>query len=229
MAGRKEPGAMTREMVMVHTAFRREFGLMPELVMSVSDGDRQRTQIIAAHMELVGTVLEHHHEGEDAAIWPRLLQRCPDEIRPLVHGMEKQHERIATLHSALGMAIAAWRIDANAAGRDAVLGILGDLLPALREHLGVEEEYVLPLIEKHITTDEWDEMVAGGRAAIPPDKRTLLFGMMMYEGDAATVQQALASMPDHVRPMIIETAPGSYGDYAERLYGTRTPPRQPER
>jgi hemerythrin-like domain-containing protein len=229
MAGTKASGAMTREMIMVHTGLRREFGLMPEVVRGVSDGDWERAQIVADYIELIGTTLEHHHIGEDQHIWPRLLQRCPAEILPLVHGMEKQHARIATLDGALTKGIAAWRADAKAANREAVLGTLGVLLPVLREHLGAEEEYVLPLVERHITGDEWDAMVAESASAFPPDMRPLLFGIMMYEGDPTAVGEALDKMPDDVRRLITEAAPRLYGDYAERVYGTRTPELLPER
>ena len=48
----KLPGAKTREMLMVHNAFRREFGLTPALVRGVADGDRQRAETLADHIEL---------------------------------------------------------------------------------------------------------------------------------------------------------------------------------
>jgi hemerythrin-like domain-containing protein len=215
---------MTREMVMVHTAFRREFGFMPELVRGVFEGDRHRAEIIADHIELITSVLHRHHHGEDIHIWPRLLERCPEEILPLVHGMEGHHEKIASLSEDLTKQIAAWRTDASVAHRDAVLHTLEDMLPVLVEHLGMEERFVLPLIEKHITADEWDGMVAEGAGETPPEQLPLLFGVMMYEGAPSAVQDALNNIPEEVRPVVTEAAPRMYGDYAERVYGTRTPP-----
>ncbi|MCU1604138.1 MAG: hypothetical protein JWP46_603 [Modestobacter sp.] len=38
------PGVDTREMVAVHSAFRREFGLAPALVRAVAPGDVQHAQ-----------------------------------------------------------------------------------------------------------------------------------------------------------------------------------------
>ena len=224
MAGTKVPGSMTREMVMVHTGFRREFGFMPELVRGVFEGDRHRAEIVADHIELVSSVLHHHHHGEDIVIWPRLLERCPEEILPLVHGMEGHHERIAALNDDLAKHVAAWRTDAGVQHRDAVLRTLEDMLPVLREHLLMEEQYVLPLIEKHITGDEWDAMVAAGAAETPQEQLPLIVGLMMYEGAPSAVQDALDNMPEEIRSMLTEAAPRLYGDYAERVYGTRTPP-----
>jgi len=221
----KKPGAMTREMIMVHTAFRREFGFMAELVRGVFEGDRHRAEIVADHIELISTVLHHHHHAEDLAIWPRLLERSPQEILPLVHGMENHHQRIASLLDDLMKEVVAWRADAGGSHRDAVGRTLADLVPLLREHLGMEELYVLPVVEKHISGDEWDEMVSQGAAEIPPDKLPTFFGAMMYEGAPAAVQDSLDNMPQDVRAMLSELAPRLYADYAERVYGTRTPPR----
>ncbi len=224
MAGAKEPGAMTREMELVHTGFLREFFLMPDLVHGVSPGDTQRAAIVADHVESLSMGLHHHHHGEDREIWPRLLDRAPEEVQPLVHGMEKHHERIASLIDELVQEIRAWRAGADAANRDAVSRTLEQLLPVLRLHLTEEVEYVLPLIEKHITAAEWDAMGARNLAQLPAETLPLIIGLSMYEGHPAAVKDVLENIPEETRAAVAEAAPKAYGDYAARLYGTRTPP-----
>jgi hemerythrin-like domain-containing protein len=225
MTATKAPGAMTREMIMVHTAFRREFGLMPELVRGVATGDWRRADVVADHIGLIGSILHHHHAGEDRVLWPLLLERCPDELAPVVHSMEEHHDRIGNLGSQLTKVVDAWRVDADGEGRDVAVGILNQLLPVLREHLGTEEELVLPLVEQHITGDEWDGMVAEGAATMSPDQLPLALGMMMYEGDPAAVRDALSNIPAEVRAVVAEQAPAAYAAYAELVYGTPTPGR----
>jgi hemerythrin-like domain-containing protein len=210
-------------MVMAHTGFRREFGLMPQMVQGVSEGDRKRAEIVADHIAFIWTLLHNHHHSEDLVIWPRLLERCPDEILPLVHGMEKHHERIAALGAELTKGVATWSPDAEVTHRDAVLRTLEQLLPILREHLGAEEEYVLPLIEKHITSDEWNSMASANAGSLPQDRMPLIFGLFMYEGAPSAIQDAISSLPEKMRPVIAQDAPRIYGDYAELVYGTRTP------
>lgn len=224
MAAAKVPGAMTREMAMVHTALMREFGHLPELVRGVFEGASGRAGIVADHIDLIALTVHEHHESEDLFIWPRLLERCPQELAPLVHGMQDHHQRIAALLGELTAQVPGWRADANAASRDVMLGILDALMPVLSTHLTEELEYVLPLIEKHISADEWDAMVARGVATVPQDKLPLLFGIVMYEGEPSAVADALDKLPAEARPVMAETAPRLYGDYAELLYGTRTPP-----
>jgi hemerythrin-like domain-containing protein len=223
MTGTKTPGAMTREMIMVHTAFRREFGLMPELIRDVAEGDRERAGIVADHIGMIGAILHHHHSGEDRVLWPHLLERCPDELAPVVRSMEEHHDRIGNLGGQLAKTVDAWRADADTVSRDAAADILYQLLPVLNEHLGTEEEMVLPLIEQHITGDEWDGMVAGDAVSIPPEMLPLALGMMMYEGERSAVQDALSNIPAEVRGMVAEQGPAAYAAYAQRVYGTTTP------
>jgi hemerythrin-like domain-containing protein len=225
MTGTKTPGAMTREMIMVHTAFRREFGLMPELVRGVAEGDRRRAGIVADHIAMIGGVLHHHHSGEDRVLWPHLLERCPDELAPVVHSMEEHHDRIGNLGSQLAKTADAWRVDANTESRDVAVGLLNQLLPVLNQHLATEEELVLPLVEQHITADEWDGMVAEGAAEMPAEMLPLALGLMMYEGDPSAVQDALNNIPAEVRGIVAEQAPAAYAAYAQAVYGTSTPGR----
>ena len=214
------PGAKTREMLMVHNAFRREFGLLSELVRGVVGGDRQRVEMVADHIELMNMVLHHHHHAEDKSIWPNLLERCPEEIAPAIHLMEDQHRRIADIGTELEAVVAAWRGTGHAESRKTLAGILDQMVPAVLEHLNTEEQQVLPLIEKHITAVEWDEMTAEVVATTPQDKAPVILGMMMYEGDPQAVQEAIDKLPAEVRTIIKEMAPKAYAAYAEQVYGT---------
>ncbi|GAB3958514.1 hypothetical protein GCM10027614_76180 [Micromonospora vulcania] len=70
-----EPMADVRDMYMAHTMFRREFRLLPQLVRDVVPGDTQRAEVVANHADTVCHILHVHHEGEDMALWPRLVER----------------------------------------------------------------------------------------------------------------------------------------------------------
>jgi hypothetical protein len=73
-------------------------------------------------------------------------------------------------------------------------------------HHRAEEERMVPLMERHITAAEWNQMVEKGAAGADPAGLPLGFGMLMYEGDPEVVDAAIASMP-------------------EQVHGTATPPR----
>src|SRR5215475_1446384 len=82
----------SREMKMVHTFLRREFSLSPDLVRGVVEGDRARAELVADHIDVISLVLHEHHGAEDKHIWPKLLERSPDSVAPLIHLAESQHE-----------------------------------------------------------------------------------------------------------------------------------------
>ncbi|GII28251.1 hemerythrin domain-containing protein [Planotetraspora mira] len=217
-----------REMYMLHNMFRREFALMPGLVRAVAAGDHERARIVAGHIEGVATVLHHHHHSEDEHVWPLLLERVPEDLAPVVRLMESQHEEVARTAAEIDEAIAAWRGSAGPEPREALADVLDRFLPLLKEHLGVEEEHVVPLMEKHITITEWNRMVQAGAADVDPESLPLGFGMLMYEGDPEIVELAISNMPPEARSVIGPLAAQAFAAHSELIHGTPTPPRSTE-
>jgi hemerythrin-like domain-containing protein len=141
------PRADSRDMFVVHDMFRREFKAIPGLVSEVPEGDGAQVTIVADHVVWMVTFLHAHHHGEDLFIWPKLLERVPVKIDPLIFTMEAQHKGLAQALDDLGAKAAGWRKSSAAAERNAVAGAATDLLVLIADHLGLEEREVLPLIE----------------------------------------------------------------------------------
>jgi hemerythrin-like domain-containing protein len=219
------PHADVREMYMVHAMLRREFALMPGLVRGVAPGDRERARIVADHLGFVQGVLHQHHSSEDTHLWPKLLERGPEEIDPIVLRMEAQHQAIDTGLAEVDAAVAVWRDDAAPERSGELADALDRLNPVLVEHLDLEEEAVLPLIEKYITAPEWDVMTGETAAHTPPDKLPLMFGMMVYEGEPEVLDKVLSAMPEEVRPAIMAASVQAFAAHSEVVHGTATPPR----
>ncbi|WP_162794655.1 hemerythrin domain-containing protein [Nonomuraea lactucae] len=219
------PLADTREMYLVHDMFRREFGLMPALVRAVTPGDVERAGVVADHITLVTGVLHSHHRGEDDHLWPRLLERVPEEVVPVVHTMEDHHEGIARLDAELETAISAWRADAGAERGKALADVIERVNVLLVEHLGLEEERILPLAEKYVTAAEWAAMVADANSKLPMEMLPLLAGFVTYEGDPEVIEGLFSSLPPEVGVFLRQQAPQAYASHAERVHGTPTPPR----
>lgn len=217
-----------REMVVVHDMLRREFALLPGLVAGVAAGDHDRAQIVGDHIEALMTVLHHHHRSEDDYVWPLLLDRCPERVAQVVGLMEDQHEQVATLGREVDEALIIWRAGVTVESRAALVEILDRLIPPLTEHLSEEERSVVPLMEQHITADEWNEMVAKGAADAEPEELLLGFGMLMYEGDPEIIDRAITSMPADARPEIRQLAAQAFADHSARVHGTTTPPLSTE-
>lgn len=217
--------ADARDMFAMHTVFRREYGNTSALVRAVRVGDHQRATIVADHIALMNHVLHGHHTAEDKHLWPLLLDRVGAELAPIVLVMEEQHARIHRGYVRLNMALAAWREDASAAARDTVAQTLDELLPGLDAHLLLEEERVVPLIERHLTMEEYARAGEDGVAHNPPDAIPVIVGMLMYESDQETIDGVIATVPADLRLVARDLSVAAYASYAQTLYGTAMPPR----
>jgi hemerythrin-like domain-containing protein len=219
------PLADVRDMYMAHTMFRREIGLAPALIRGVADGDVERAAVVADHVELIETMLHHHHSSEDEHLWHRLLERAGADAKPVVRVMEEQHEAINTLVSEVRAGLTEWRGTADLSRAATLAETTTRLHERLVEHLRVEEQQALPLIEKHITAAEWGQMVAGGAADVAPELMPLMFGLMAYEADPGTVRDIIATMPPEVSSVIGDLAGQAFAEHSKRVHGTATPER----
>jgi len=211
------------EMLTAHNMFRREIGLIPALIRpGVTPG---HAKVIGDHFALVAGILHHHHSIEDEFVWPLLLERTRQSALAATGKMAAQHQEIAAQLKMVGEQMQKWSTG-DASVTDITLSDdLAELVDSLEEHLRAEEEHVVPLMEQHITAAEWDQMLARGLAEVDPTTFALVFGMMLYEGDPAVVDRAIANMPVQARPGIREAAARAFADHASCVFGTANPPR----
>ncbi|WP_406458064.1 hemerythrin domain-containing protein [Streptomyces sp. NBC_01622] len=215
--------ADVRDMYMIHTVFRREFGLMPGLVRGVADGDTERSEIVGAHLDLMCRFLHVHHEGEDVILWPLLLERGGESTRSVVPTMQSQH---AAIEAALGQvteSLSPWRRTAREAA--ALADACESLNASITVHMALEEEQILPLAEKLVTHSEWKQLGAHGRALFTKQEFPVCFGMAMYEADREVTKSVLADAPFPVRLLAPRLAPRAFAAHSRRVHGTATPPR----
>jgi iron-sulfur cluster repair protein YtfE (RIC family) len=217
-----------REMLMVHNMFRREFLLAAGLVRRVIEGDDERAKTVGGHLEFMTNALHTHHGFEDRLIWPMLRERCPEDAIPDIARVADQHAALESGIAEVTESLAAWRCDAAADPRDRLASALDRLLPNLLQHMDFEEEYVVPVMAKHITKQEWDTLLQVVAADLPAPDMPLEFGMMMYEAEPEIVELAVCNMPDEMRTAIRQTAAQSFAEHSRRVHGTATPLRSSE-
>ena len=211
------------EMKTIHSAFRRELRLAPALIRSVEHGDRLRAGLVGSHLDLLDRFLHHHHTIEDDMLWPKLLERVPAEIAPVVELMEAQHERVAALLERTVTLRAAWRADADHERAAELAGLYARLHDALVEHLDAEEEHVMPLVEACITEKEWKRIGKAAQRGTPLKDGPRMLGMLAYDGDPEVMQHMLAAVPGPLRGTVLKAGRRAYGKHAQRVYGTPTP------
>src|SRR5579859_5399530 len=113
MTTHSEPMADVRDMYMAHGMFRREFGLIPGLIRGVTEGDTKRAGVVGYHIDLVSRILHAHHEGEDAIVWPKLLERGGQEAAAIVPAMVTHHEALEKLLTHTDEMLPGWRATAR--------------------------------------------------------------------------------------------------------------------
>jgi Hemerythrin HHE cation binding domain len=217
-----------REMLMIHTTFRREFGLMPELVLGAAPGDEERAALVSDHIAALSVVLHAHHEGEDVFVWPWLLERCDEKVQPFVDMMAAQHTEIEKTLAEVETTLTAWREEPSAQHRDVLAEALRSLNTALVGHMAAEEEHIVPLMEKYITLAEGNQLAGHGAAEIGQETLVLALGMAMYEADPEVVEMVVKNMPPELQPVIVPLAKGAFAKHSEVIHGTATPTRSSE-
>lgn len=213
--------ADTSHMLKVHTAFRREYALIPALVRAAADADDERAQIVASHIRLVNLLLHLHHGSEDAVLWPLLLARAPKETDPVVHLMEDQHQGIEVLLGQAAARLDTWAGDSAGEQTEALAVTLERLAGALSEHMALEERLALPVVQRHVFASEYEQIHSGEGAEVPREAAGVMAGMLMYEGGPDVI-------PAGARDSVGQAGPRAYAAHCERVHGTRTPPRSTE-
>ncbi len=210
-------------MATVHTLFRREFRLAGGVVRRVDAGDVRRARVVADHLDFLARTLHDHHTGEDELLWPKLLERVPDELAPIVHLMEAQHEQVDGLLHEIGELRPRWAQSADPVDRDRLADLLDRLHVHLVEHLDAEEEHLLPIAARAVTQAEWDELGERGRDHTRRSEMTLVLGMFQHDGDPAVLAHMLADAPAPVRWLVPKLARRAFRRHAVAIHGTPTP------
>jgi hemerythrin-like domain-containing protein len=209
------------DMAIVHRVFRNELHNAPTLVRDVKAGDTNRSAIVGAHLDFIVAALHHHHAAEDDLIWPKLHARVPSYAVDILR-MESAHRGIADADAKVHALVASWELSADTRLAEQLAVSIEDLSARVDEHLGDEERNVVPLINEHITTDEWQEAV--GRAAEFISRRNLKLGLVLggYVLDAASADEArriLCNVPLPQRTLIRLFAKRTFASYRSKVYG----------
>jgi hemerythrin-like domain-containing protein len=191
-------GPATREMPIIHRIFRRQFAEVRDLVQQVPAPDPTRIVAIANHLGFLLDGLHMHHTTEDDLIWPELLDRAGLDA-PLVQRMEVQHQQIDTSVAQVRAAVSAWRSDPTPVTSAALADRLGDFLVVLEGHLDEEEQVVVPLIDKHLTEAEWQEVGQRAFEKFTPAQRWIATGQMVEVATPEETAMMFSQLPPPVK------------------------------
>ena len=190
-------GLAAREMPIIHRIFRRQFAEVRALVQQVPAADAMRVGAVAEHLGFLMEGRHMHHTTEDDLVWPKLLDRAGLDA-PLVQRMEVQHQQIDLLVAKLRAALSAWRSDPTPTTSSALADGIGEFLTVLEEHLDEEEQVVVPLIDRHLTKAEWQEVGQRGFEKFTPAQRWIATGQLV---EVATPNESAMMFDQLPRPV----------------------------
>lgn len=145
-----EPMTMNR---LIHGAVRRDLGRLSTGLSQLSDGDRTRAQELERAYANLRREVTHHHEGEDAHVWPMLAQVGVDA--DLLATMESEHAAMSDALAETGIAMTAVATSGSAADAAAARTSLITTQEVVDRHLDHEERDVEPLLVAYADSPEW--------------------------------------------------------------------------
>ena len=188
----------TSDMVAVHRVFRESLGVAPQLIGSVPGEDAERVAAVAGYYGDILAFLHVHHEGEDELLWPKLVERCPDEAE-VVRRIAGQHDGVLTALQTAEAHLATWRSEPTIDNAATLAAALITLAVGLGAHLDEEERVILPLAADHLSAEEWGQLPAHGMRNFRGERIWLVMGLIREQMTDAQRAAMDAHMPPPVR------------------------------
>jgi len=203
-------------MAIVHRLFRQAYEEAARLVRAAPTPSPERVTFLADHIDLIVGGLHTHHVDEDALLFPKLIERVPEQAA-MTEQVEHQHEAIATAMDAALAACAAWRHRPSAETGEALAAALDHLNAVVQPHLDDEEQKVVPLAAVTLTQQEWDALGKRGMNSIPRNKRGVAAGMMLETLDADDRAFMMKEVPAPLRMLFPLLVTRPWKKYAATL------------
>ena len=135
----------------IHRAMRRDAARLERVAPDI--GSPRQARRLARFYDHFLVSIEHHHEREDAVVWPQLIEREPDfaaESEVLHHDHEVLHDALYAVATALGDLV-----DGTVADPATLAAATGRLRQHLNDHLDREEAAAFHRIARSFTADEY--------------------------------------------------------------------------
>ena len=167
-------------MAIVHRTFREGYAEAARLVRGAPAPapSPERVTFLADHIDFVVGMLHTHHQGEDEMLYPKLIERVPDQAS-MTEEVEHEHELIKKALDAASAACVMWREQPTTDTSAGLAAALDELNSVARTHLDDEEQKIVPLAAVTLTQQEWDAVGEHAVAQIPRDRKAMAFGMLL--------------------------------------------------
>jgi hemerythrin superfamily protein len=217
MSDTSEPALTnTSDMPALHSIFRKAFAVAPDLVGGAPADDTNRSALVGTYYDNVLRLLHAHHGGEDELIWPKLLERCPEDAET-IREIASQHETVSALMDETMAQLKQWSGSAAQVDGAALTELIGQLNRELTAHLDQEEAVILPLCARYMTQQEWGELPEHGLKHFDGDKPWLVLGLIFDSMPPGVRDYVLANMPPPVAQMWRNFGSAAYSEFMSSL------------
>jgi hemerythrin-like domain-containing protein len=195
-----------RDMAIIHRTFRGAYEEAAQLVRAAPAPPSSRVTFLADHIDFALGMLHVHHEGEDELLFPKLIERAPDQAA-VTEQTKHQHQEIGSALDVASAACQAWRQRPSAETGEALASALDQLNLVVKPHLDDEEQKVVPLAAVTLTQKEWDAIGEHAVAQIPRNKKGVAFGLILEPLGPADRAYMMRVLPAPVRmlyPVLID-------------------------
>ena len=194
-----------RDMAIVHRTFREGYAEAARLVRAAPAPPPKRVAFLGDHIDFVIGMLHTHHEGEDELLYPKLIERVPDQAL-MTEEVEHEHELIRKALDAASVACGTWREQPSTETGADLAAALDELNSVAQRHLDDEEQKIVPLAAVTLTQQEWDAIGEHAVAQIPRAKKAIAFGMLLEplnDDDRAYMKRVLPPPVRLLYPVLI--------------------------
>jgi iron-sulfur cluster repair protein YtfE (RIC family) len=149
--------------------------------------------VLAEFRDFLVAALHHHHESEDADLWPLITAVAPETAGRLAD-LSTEHDELDACLDAL----AAAALDDRLALEKTAVAVR-DLVHLHLEH---EEALLLPALRKHVSEEAWEEFSNKVIVTSPPTGAHLMVALFDEVGTPEEVELMLSNLPAPVQPLL---------------------------
>lgn len=202
----------------VHAAMRTSNEWLVAGIARTAPGDVRRIGAIRRWFDGYAGELRDHHRNEDHIVFPALAAAAPG-FAVYDTAMTRAHLRLDAVIDGLIVSLRRWHeLPASEDRRTTALELAGELHDLLAEHLDVEDHDVLPMIEAHISADEYRRLDEEILEHLGLRQSLFTVPWLLTTVDTTTALRLLAGAPVALRVLFRATR-GRYVRLARRAFG----------
>jgi hemerythrin-like domain-containing protein len=198
----------TSDMVCVHNALRRALQDAPAQLAAVSEDPDQILHYIN-YLNDVFWLARTHHDSEDKLLFPLIAERASQQRQLLTQINDQHHQLSSALTAAEQAAEQLAAIRSTAASQSLAAACRAFSVP-LDRHLHDEEERVLPVAARTVSSAEWSTVPSHTISRYLGSRPWLPLGLMCEEMPIDVQDHMLSHMPSRVADMWFGDGAGAF-------------------